>query len=135
MICEIGSPGAAPSQRTAWLVLLPPLLIIAVITAMALPLFTSADRIIPNADFLQYLSRHEGVRRSLLDFHAFPMWSHWFGGGYPTLGDPELHQAAALWVQRLQRSRIHLRAPGVDAVAREVVERVLLGRKIGNRPG
>jgi hypothetical protein len=89
MICGIASPSAPPSQRTALLVLLPSLLIIAVITAMALPLFTSGTRIIPNADFLQFLSRHEGVRRSLLDFHAFPIWSHWFGGGYPTIGDPE----------------------------------------------
>jgi hypothetical protein len=40
-------------------------------------------------DYFQYLSRHESVRKTVLEYRSFPFRAYWFGGGYPTLGDPE----------------------------------------------
>ncbi|MEQ1896967.1 MAG: hypothetical protein ABL971_06200 [Vicinamibacterales bacterium] len=61
----------------------------AVVTVASLPILTSGGRLNLNADFLQYASRHEAVRKSLVDDHALPLRSARFGGGFPTLGDPE----------------------------------------------
>lgn len=64
-------------------------LIFIVITMSALPMLRSGDKINRNVDFYQYASRHEAVRKSLVEYNSLPLRSHWFGGGYPTLGDPE----------------------------------------------
>ncbi len=60
-----------------------------VIALVWLPTLASGGRINPNEDFLLHAARHEAVRKSLLEHRAFPLRSHWFGGGYPTLGEPE----------------------------------------------
>jgi len=60
-----------------------------VITLSSIAPLSSGDKLNLNADFFQYASRHEAVRKSLLEYHTFPLRSHWFGGGFPTLGDPE----------------------------------------------
>jgi len=60
-----------------------------VITAFWLPTLTSGDRLNPNEDFFLQASRYEAVRKSLLEHRTFPLRSHWFGGGFPTLGEPE----------------------------------------------
>ncbi|MBM3240297.1 hypothetical protein FJZ31_28780 [Candidatus Poribacteria bacterium] len=64
-------------------------IIFLVITLSSIPPLTSGDKINLNADFFQYASRHESVRKSLLKYHTFPLRAYWFGGGFPTLGDPE----------------------------------------------
>jgi hypothetical protein len=64
-------------------------IIFIVITLSSIPPLTSGDKINLNADFFQYASRHESVRKNLLEYHTFPMRAYWFGGGFPTLGDPE----------------------------------------------
>ncbi|MBC8230727.1 hypothetical protein H8E77_14350 [bacterium] len=64
-------------------------IIFLVITLSSIPPLTSGDKINLNADFFQYASRHESVRKSLLEYHTFPLRAYWFGGGFPTLGDPE----------------------------------------------
>lgn len=64
-------------------------IIFVVVTLESLPALLSGDKLIPNGDFFQFAARHEAVRKSLLEYHEFPLRSHWFGGGYPTLGDPE----------------------------------------------
>ena len=60
-----------------------------VITLSSIPPLTSGGKLNLNADFFQYASRHESVRKSLLEYHTFPLRAYWFGGGFPTLGDPE----------------------------------------------
>lgn len=60
-----------------------------VITFTWLPTLTSGRRANPNEDFLLHASRHEAVRKSLIEHRTFPLRSHWFGGGFPTLGEPE----------------------------------------------
>jgi uncharacterized membrane protein (UPF0136 family) len=42
-----------------------------------------------NDDFFQYAGRHEAVRKAIFEYHTLPLRSFWFGGGYPTIGDPE----------------------------------------------
>ncbi len=64
-------------------------IIFIVITLSSIPPLTSGGKLNLNADFFQYASRHEAVRKSLIEDHTFPLRSHWFGGGFPTLGDPE----------------------------------------------
>ena len=64
-------------------------IIFVVITLSSIPPLTSGGKLNLNADFFQYASRHEAVRKSLIEYHTFPLRSHWFGGGFPTLGDPE----------------------------------------------
>lgn len=63
-------------------------LITLVITFTWLPTLTSGRRANPNEDFLLHASRHEAVRKSLIEHRTFPLRSHWFGGGFPTLGEP-----------------------------------------------
>ena len=60
-----------------------------VITLSSIPPLASGGKLNLNPDFFQYASRHEAVRKSLVEYHTFPLRSHWFGGGFPTLGDPE----------------------------------------------
>ena len=64
-------------------------IIFVVITLSSIPPLTSGKKLNFDNDFFQYASRHEAVRKSILEYHTFPLRSHWFGGGYPTLGDPE----------------------------------------------
>ena len=64
-------------------------IIFIVITLSSIPPLTSGDKLNLNADFFQYAARHESVRKSLLEYHTFPLRAYWFGGGFPTLGDPE----------------------------------------------
>ncbi len=60
-----------------------------VMTLASIAPLTSGSWLNFNSDFFLYASRHEAVRKSILEYHQFPLRSHWFGGGYPTLGDPE----------------------------------------------
>ncbi|MBC8458088.1 MAG: hypothetical protein H8D67_08855 [Deltaproteobacteria bacterium] len=64
-------------------------IIFIVITLSSIPLLTSGGKLNLNDDFFQYAARHEAVRKSLAEYHTFPLRSHWFGGGFPTLSDPE----------------------------------------------
>ncbi len=64
-------------------------IIFTVITLSSIAPLSSGGKLNLNADFFQYASRHEAVRKSLLEYHTFPSRSHWFGGGFPTIADPE----------------------------------------------
>ena len=64
-------------------------LIFVVVTAACLPVLLSGGKLNDNGDFFQYASRHESVRQSVLEYHTFPQRAYWFGGGFPTIGDPE----------------------------------------------
>ena len=72
-----------------WLDLLAFGLIFVVITSASMPLLLSGGKLNHNGDFFQYASRHESVRKSVLEYHTFPLRAYWFGGGFPTIGDPE----------------------------------------------
>jgi hypothetical protein len=66
--------------------------LILIVTAITLPSIaplSSGDTLNHNDDFYQYASKHEAVRKAILEYHVFPLRSFWFGGGYPTIGDPE----------------------------------------------
>ena len=64
-------------------------IIVIIITLSSVPVFKSWSKLNFDVDFLQYASRHETIRKSLIEYHTFPTRSHWLGGGFPTLGDPE----------------------------------------------
>jgi hypothetical protein len=68
---------------------IPYAIIFTIVTMTALPMLQSADLINRNVDFYQYAARHEAVRKSLLEYHSVPLRSHWLGGGFPTIADPE----------------------------------------------
>ncbi|MGD8238387.1 MAG: hypothetical protein PVH68_07545 [Armatimonadota bacterium] len=59
-----------------------------VITVLWLPTLTSSGKVVARDDFFLRASRHEHVRKSIVEHHTVPLRSHWFGGGYPTLGEP-----------------------------------------------
>ena len=60
-----------------------------VVVLALLPMLATGDRLCDDPDGFLYYSRHGFVRRSLLEHHTFPLRSHAFGGGYPTISDPE----------------------------------------------
>jgi hypothetical protein len=64
-------------------------LIFVLILASSIPPLLSGNKLNDNDDFFQYLGRHEAVRKAVFEYHTFPQRSFWFGGGYPTIGDPE----------------------------------------------
>ncbi len=64
-------------------------LIFVLIILSSIPPLSSGDKLNNNNDFFQYLGRHEAVRKAVFEYHTFPQRSFWFGGGYPTIGDPE----------------------------------------------
>ncbi len=76
------------SMKDRWDILAFVIIFVA-ITLSSIPPLTSGNKLNFNDDFLQYASRHEAIRKSLFGYYTFPLRSHWFGGGYPTLGDPE----------------------------------------------
>ena len=53
------------------------------------PYFRHWGRANPRDDWLQHAARHAAVRISLSEFGQFPLRTHLFGGGYPTLWNPE----------------------------------------------
>ena len=53
------------------------------------PYFRHWDRVNPQDDWLQHAARHAAVRISLTELGQFPLRTHFFGGGYPTLWNPE----------------------------------------------
>jgi hypothetical protein len=59
------------------------------IILVSIPPLSSGYKLNFNDDFFQYAGRHEAVRKAILEYHTFPLRSFWFGGGYPTIGDPE----------------------------------------------
>lgn len=69
--------------------LVPYVIIFCVITMTALPTLRSQDQLSRSGDYFQYAARHEMVRKSVVEYHTLPLRSHWVGGGYPTIGDPE----------------------------------------------
>jgi hypothetical protein len=69
--------------------LVPYVIIFFVITMTALPTLRSQDQLSRSVDYFQYAARHEMVRKSVVEYHTLPLRSHWVGGGYPTIGDPE----------------------------------------------
>lgn len=64
------------------------LLIILVVTLSCLPLFKNIRNINLNIDWLQMLSYYHLDRQSILQYHQIPLWTPYFGGGYPLIANP-----------------------------------------------
>ena len=77
------------SMRARVCAFLPPLVILVLLTSAAWPMLASGERTSLNTDFYQFALRHELLRKSILEYHTVPLRSHWVGGGYPTIADPE----------------------------------------------
>lgn len=60
-----------------------------VLITASIPLFKDIRNINADWDLLQVLSYDRFFVRSLLDFHQFPLRSHYFGGGYPLIANPQ----------------------------------------------
>jgi hypothetical protein len=81
-----GAPMPAGNPRLDWLAFG----VVALVIVLAwLPTLTSGSAVNPDEDFFLHASRYEAVRKSLLEHRAFPLRAHWFGGGFPTIGEPE----------------------------------------------
>jgi hypothetical protein len=63
--------------------------IVAAVTLTYWPVLTSGNRIMFNADFFQYVSRHESVTQGIWRYHTLPLRAYWLGGGFNTIADPE----------------------------------------------
>jgi hypothetical protein len=83
---RISSISRFVQRRADWFAYI---IIFTVITISSIAPLSTGGKLNLNNDFFQYASRHEAVRKSLLEHHTFPLRSHWFGGGFPTVGDPE----------------------------------------------
>ncbi len=65
------------------------IIIIVLIILVSIAPLSSGSKLNFNDDFFQYAGRHESVRKSIFEYNTFPLRAFWFGGGYPTIGDPE----------------------------------------------
>lgn len=65
------------------------LIIMILIILVSIKPLSSESKLNFNDDFFQYAGRHESIRKALLEYRVFPLRAFWFGGGYPTIGDPE----------------------------------------------
>lgn len=64
-------------------------LIILVVTLSCLPLFKNLHNINLHWDWLQMLSYYRADREAVLSYHQFPLRTHYFGGGYPLIANPQ----------------------------------------------
>lgn len=64
-------------------------LIILIVALSCLPLFKNIQNINLHWDWLQMLSYYKADRQAILQFHQFPLRTHYFGGGYPLLANPQ----------------------------------------------
>ena len=64
----------------------------------------TGTRLSDNDDFLQYASRQEHMRRCVFQFGSFPSRSHYLGGGFPTLGDPDVARRWAAFLERVRNA-------------------------------
>lgn len=65
------------------------LLIIISIVLVSAPVLINLDKINLNDDWLLYMSHHGAARISINNYHQLPLWSPFFGGGFPLFGHPE----------------------------------------------
>ena len=68
---------------------LPLLCVVAAASLFFSPYFRHWGRVNPRDDWVQHAARHAAVRIGLAEFGQFPLRTHFFGGGYPTLWNPE----------------------------------------------
>ncbi len=57
--------------------------------AFFVPYFSRPTYVNPTDDWLQHAARHLAVHVGVREFGQLPLRSHFFGGGYPTLWNPE----------------------------------------------
>jgi hypothetical protein len=104
-----------------------------VIALLWLPTLTSGRRVSLNDDFFMHAARHEAVRKSVIEHRTFPLRSHWFGGGFPTLGEPEdpalnplvllsLVFGSAMGVKLVGFAAVLVSGVGTYALARYILE-------------
>lgn len=63
--------------------------IVAAAILFCLPLFHSINNVSLDEAWLQFFSYHSFLRQGLIRFSQLPLWSPYFGGGYPFVGHPE----------------------------------------------
>ncbi len=63
--------------------------LVGLVILATLPVVRSGDLLAYNNDFFQFVSRHELLRRELLEHWRIPQRTHFYGGGFPLIGDPE----------------------------------------------
>lgn len=63
--------------------------LLVMITPIALAGFWTSTIQLGISDWDYYFSLHENLRRTVLEFHQFPLWNPWTCGGTASLADPE----------------------------------------------
>ncbi len=63
--------------------------LVGLVILATLPVIRSGDLLAYNNDFFQFVSRHELLRQEILEHWSIPQRTHFYGGGFPLLGDPE----------------------------------------------
>lgn len=64
-------------------------ILVGLILLATLPVLRSGDLLAFNNDYFQFVSRHELLRLEILEHGHIPQRTHFFGGGFPLIGDPE----------------------------------------------
>lgn len=60
-------------------------------TMLYFPYYLTSSKIgLVNGDFDYFLQNYEAVRRSIVEFHQFPWWNPWSGGGLPLYANPQI---------------------------------------------
>ncbi|MBL7197050.1 MAG: hypothetical protein ISS47_03010 [Candidatus Omnitrophica bacterium] len=65
------------------------LILILVISFFCLPVFENIQNVSSDEAWLQNFSYYGFQRRAIVDFFQLPLWSPYFGGGYPFFAHPE----------------------------------------------
>jgi|GEM_PF-3181148 len=63
------------------------LILIAILSFI--PVIQNLKMIFLNDDFLQLATRHYIIRDNIITHHELPLRTHFFGGGFPSISDPE----------------------------------------------
>lgn len=64
-------------------------ILLVIITPVAIPGFWFSAGRLGVSDWDQYFSYYHVLRRTITEFHQFPLWNPWICGGSAALGDPE----------------------------------------------
>jgi len=63
--------------------------LVGLVILATLPVIRSGELLAYNNDFFQFVSRHELLRQEILEHWRIPQRTHFYGGGFPLIGDPE----------------------------------------------
>lgn len=107
-------------------------ILLVAITPLAIPGFWFSPDKLGISDWDYYFSYHTNLRRTIVEFHQFPLWNPWICGGTAALGDPEFPVFTPTFLLELAFGVPHgLRLSIYFATAVGALGMLLLGKRLG----